>query len=160
VKKKTRILWIEDGGRNEFVRLAAPFFMSDDLDLTIAENASDGVLLVLREEFQAVLVDIRLPPGEDPLWIELYKSSGKNPISARLGSHVLQSILGSATAKIRLPKPISWIDASKVGVLSIETREEIDDELTCLGITVYREKRVPLADRALLDLARAVLERQ
>jgi hypothetical protein len=157
MKTKKRILWIEDGARHELVRLSAPVSMSDGFDLEIAESASDGVRKLLRDEFQVLIVDIRLPPGDDARWIQLYNECGRDPISARLGGHILHSVLASPTARVPLSLPPAWLTAQRIAILSVESKLELAAELAPLRIAVYEQKRAGLPNTTLLDVAARVL---
>ena len=47
------------------------------------------------EEFDAVVVDVRLPPGDDPYWKELHRKAGRDKVHAELGLQLLRWLLES-----------------------------------------------------------------
>jgi hypothetical protein len=156
--QKRRVLWVEDGARYDLVNIAAPVYMHGKYDLVIAEDASSGIACLLKDIFDAIIVDIRIPPGNDKDWINLYKMSAVNKISARLGLDFLYTILGNPNAKINLgDKRPAWITPAKVGVLTVESQLELDDHLKRLQITVYYHKRVEMPEEILLNLIENIL---
>lgn len=156
--KKYRILWVEDGARFDLPHLAAPVFMEGCYDLCIVENVSDCITYLQNHEFDAVIMDIRLSPGDDQSWIELYKKAGTDKVAARLGLRLLYSLLGSAEAEVKLDNPPSWINAGKIGVFTVESKTELDEHLRKLGITVYQQKKADVSESVLLDLIKDVLK--
>jgi DNA-binding NtrC family response regulator len=63
--QKRRVLWVEDGARYDLVNMAAPVYMDGKYDLIIAEDASSGIDYLLKDTFDVIIVDIRIPPGGD-----------------------------------------------------------------------------------------------
>ena len=156
--QKRRVLWVEDGARYDLVNMAAPVYMDGKYDLVIAEDASSGMAYLLNDTFDAIIVDIRIPPGIDNEWIKLHKDSGADKVSARLGLHFLYSILGHQNAKINLgDRRPAWITPAKIGVFTVESRLELDAHLKRLQITVYHQKRAETPEEILLQLIEAVL---
>jgi hypothetical protein len=151
--KKCRVLWVEDGARYDLVNIAAPVYMDGDYDLVIAEDASSGIAYLLSDVFDVIIVDIRLPPGDDKEWINLHKKSGADKVSARLGLDFLYTVLGHQSAKINLGnKRPDWIVSAKIGVLTVESQLELDEHLKQLQIKVYYHKRVEMPEEILLKL--------
>jgi DNA-binding NtrC family response regulator len=73
--KKIKVLWVEDSARLDLPHLAAPIYMDGNYDLVVAETVSDGIAHIQNENFDAIIVDIRIPPGDDPRWIKQYHKS-------------------------------------------------------------------------------------
>jgi hypothetical protein len=159
MKQKNKVLWVEDAARYDLAHLAAPVIMDGGYDLVVAENASDGIAQLLQSIFDAIVVDIRIPPGNDKAWINLYEMSGYEKVSARLGRCFLYTILGHPNAEIKLDKRPEWIIAEKVGVLTVESHLELDEDLKELGITVYHQKHSETPETILLELIEKVLKR-
>lgn len=155
---KYRVLWVEDGARYDLVNMAAPVYMDGHFDLVIAEDASSGIVYLLKETFDVIIVDIRLPPGNNRDWIILHQKSGAEKVSARLGLEFLYTILGNQNAKISLgdSRP-EWITPTKIGVLTVESQLELDDHLKNLQITVYYHKRAEMPEEILLTLIKSVI---
>lgn len=158
MKEKHRILWIEDGARFDLPYLAAPVYMDGGYDLFVAETIADGLAYLQRHEFDAIIMDIRVPPGNDVQWNALYKKAGRNKVMARLGLKLLYSLLDHPEAEIKLPVLPAWINAKKIGVLTVESYSEIKEHLNKLGIQIYQQKHANIADSVLLDLIKQVLK--
>lgn len=159
MKRKHPILWIEDGARFDLPYLAAPVYMDGGYDLFVAETIADGITHLQRREFDAIIMDIRVPPGNNAQWNKIYKEAGRNKVTARLGLKLLYSLLNHPEAEIKLPARPDWITAKKIGVLTVESYPELKDHLDKLGITVYQQKHANIADVVLLDLIKQVLEK-
>jgi hypothetical protein len=157
--QKYRVLWVEDGARYDLAHLAAPVYMDGKYDLVIAEDASAGMAVVLMDRFDVIIVDIRIPPGDEPNWIKLYQGNGTEKIAARLGLSLLYTFLGHPDAKIDLgSRRPAWITPARVGVLTVESQLELHDDLTKLGITIHGHKRAETSDEILLELIQRVLD--
>ena len=149
---KTRVLWIEDGAFSELMSLGAPIYSSGLYDLTIALTAGEGYQHLLGKEFDAVIVDIRLPPGSDPFFIKAFKQLNSK-VAARLGLRLLQRVL-APTGEHTVP---DWINPKRFGVFTVETLVEIEHELEELGIKVYRQKTETLPKTVILNIIEEIL---
>jgi len=157
MKQKRKILWVEDEARHDMVQLIAPVIMDGGYDIVVAENASDGIAQLLQYKFEAIIVDIRIPPGDDPAWIDLYEKSGKEKVAARLGRHFLYTILGNPNAKINLgEKRPKWITSEMIGLLTVETDPELADDLKALVLNVYYQKGAETPETILLDIIKEI----
>ncbi len=159
MKEKRKVLWIEDGARRDLPHLTAPVYMEGGYDLVVAEDASAGVRLLEQEEYDAIIVDIRLPPGDDPGWIRLYKRAGSDKVAARLGLQLLYAMLGSPRAEFHWEDRPAWITPDRIGVLTVEGQGELTSDLVELRIEAFRfqQKDAGAPDTVLLDLIRRVL---
>lgn len=160
--QKRKVLWIEDGALGDFDELLGPVNIDGSYDLSIALDASQGIEFIMQTEFDAVIVDIRLPPGDDKQWQRIYYSPETNKDAARLGLLVLRSLLPSKTGKINEVKFKSipdWIRAEKFGVLTVENQGEVMKDLQDLSISMraYRQKNINPSDTVLLELIEIVL---
>ena len=72
MQARKRILWVEDSARFELANVLGPIFASHRYDLTLAENASAAAGYLWRRQFDAIIVDVRLPPGPDYFWRSIY----------------------------------------------------------------------------------------
>jgi hypothetical protein len=154
---KPKVLWIEDGAFDEMAKFAGPVYSSGEYDLIVALDATEAEFQLLNpgNEFAAVIVDIRIPPGPVEKWINLYRKYWSDKIEAQLGKHLLYSILKHPDAEIKLQDIPQWIKPEKFGVFTIESKETIEGDLKKLGITVFKQKTadesvVPVS--TLLDL--------
>lgn len=157
MKTITRVLWIEDGARFDLQELAAPVIVDGRFELVIAENVTEGVEWLTKEKFDVIIVDIRLPPGPGEKWIELYRESREKRKAARLGRHLLFTILHHDDAEVKIDQlPKGGIVSSQVGVLSVETRRELEADLTRLNIKHCETKHAGTPNTLLLDLIERV----
>lgn len=158
---KTRILWIEDDALVDLRNLTGPIYISGKYDLVLAFDATEGMRYLMDEEFHVVIVDIRIPPGDDPQWIKIYNDYGKYKVKARLGIHLLQAVLKYPNAKYRMkgstPK---WIHYTKFGVFTVENLNDVVNELKQLRITVFEQKTAKSNHKVLLDIVEKILREQ
>ena len=154
--KKIRALWIDDGAITDLVELTGPVYASGRYTLDIAANISEAIAEIQRREFDAVIVDIRLPPGNLPEWIELYRRGGQSRAAAHLGLDFLDSCLRAKPAVPLNPRP-AWLSPDRFAVFSVEEREVVEAQVKSLGVKVYHVKEVDPPRRTLIDLIEKVL---
>ena len=154
---KPKVLWIEDGALIEASQFVGPVYTSGKYDLTIALDISEGVRQLMNSEFDAIIVDIRIPPGDDKKWIKFYSQSAFNKIQARLGRLLLYSLLIPSEAKVPIENIPQWIEPNKFGVLTVESRDELEADLEKLGIKVYRQKTAVMPVTVLLELIEEII---
>lgn len=152
-----KILWIEDEATADMRNLAGPLYGSGQYDLVVAFNASEGERQMMKSEFDAVVVDIRIPPGSDQNWIELYSQSGQNKSMARLGLQLLYSLLKPKQDGVKLDNIPAWITPDRFGLLTVETRREVEEDLKNLHIQVYRQKTEQLPFNTLVEVIEQIL---
>jgi CheY-like chemotaxis protein len=170
VQVKKRVLWVEDSARFELASVLGPIFASHRYDLTLAENASTAAEYLRRRQFDAIIVDIRLPPGAHRYWRSIYKDAGSDRTNAKLGLALLSWLLaggkghGQSKAKAKPPgndsvplRPAWQIPPAQIGVFSVENRGEIGGDLQALGVSIQHEKRPGLPDTILLDIVTEIL---
>ncbi len=154
---RPRALWIEDGARSELSHLSGPVLYDGRIELVLAEDLTTAVEYLLEEEFDAVVVDVRLPPGDDPYWKELHRKAGRDKVHAQLGLQLLRWLLEPGH-KPELAAAPSWLDAKRVAVFSVDTKSEILNTLHALGIELIQQKRADLPDTILRELIDRLLE--
>ena len=152
-----KALWIEDSARLELSNLTGPVFFNGTCELTLAEDVTTAVDLMLADPFDAIIVDIRLPPGRDPEWGAHYRRTGSNKVNAQLGLRLLRWLLG-IDPSIYSKSPPGWISADLIGVFTVESRREVQEDLDELGITVFQEKNADIPDNILDELIRRLLQ--
>ena len=134
---KTKFLWIEDNARTDLKHLLAPVYMSGKYDPVIAPTVSEGIYRMRHAEFPAVIVDIRLLPGNDSDWETLYTKLGSEKGSARLGLHLLYSLFGPRPDDVKIEDMPKWIEPKRFGVLTVEDLGgELGEALRSFHITV------------------------
>jgi len=156
---KPRVLWIEDSARLELTNLTGPIYFAGKYDFNMAEDVTTAVNLLLSEEFDVVIVDIRLPPGIDPQWSKLYRRMGADKIQAQLGMKLLYWLLSQDRSIYAQPPP-NWINPLQVGVFTVESPNEIQKDLNQLNVTTFQQKVAGLPDTILLDLIERLLDQR
>ena len=156
---RRKILWVEDGAFIEVSSFTGPLFTSAKYDLDVALNVTDAIRKIKETEFDAVIVDIRIPPGLDRAWENLYSESGYNKIGARLGIQLLFSLLKPGMSEVKLENIPSWVSPEKFGVFSVESVEEVKKELKQLDISLnhFQQKITTMPKTALLELIEKVI---
>jgi CheY-like chemotaxis protein len=151
---------VEDEAHSELQYLYAPVVVAG-FDLHVAGDASQAVAELQTRKFDAVIVDIRIPPGHDRRWIDLYERAGADPAAAKLGIHLLRALLsggrGDAGISLRTEEVPKWLKPQLCGVFSVEVGSDVDSDLKEHGLTVSRVKGPDLDIFALLDLIKEVL---
>ncbi len=165
---KSRVLWVEDSARFDLQHMLGPIFASRRYDLTLAENATSGADYLRQRNFDAVVVDVRLPPGTHPYWRAIYNNAGADRTNAKLGLPLLGWLLDRIDALRRAgidiadhetpPRRPKWdVSPQQIGVFSVENRGEIGPALELLGVDFLQEKRPGLPDSVLIDIVDELL---
>ncbi len=155
--KKTPVLWVEDSARFELANFMGPIYASRKYELTLAEDATAATRYLHTIKFDAIIMDIRIPPGRDRHWSALYQRAGSDKTTAQLGLVLLTWLLRHDYFNSNgLLKPIP-VKPSQVGVFSVEGELEIGRQVKDLGISVFLEKRPGLRDTTLRELIDTVL---
>jgi len=167
---KTKFLWIEDNARTDLKHLLAPVYMSGEYDPVIAPTVAEGVYQLEHTEFAAVIVDIRLLPGNNHDWETLYIKLGRERGTARLGLCLLYSIFDPRpddveldTIRQRMKDARYWINAKRFGVLTVEDLDpsrDLGQALTSFGITVSEQKTARTPNTTLLGMVRRIVSPQ
>lgn len=156
---KRRVLWIEDSAFNENTMLATPVYLSGKYDLTIALTATDGYDALQRQEFDAIVVDIRISPGDDQRWVDTYYRSFESLKAARLGLKLLDVVLTGPKEQWRELLPATARDPERYGVLTVEGINELRHDLSRLGVSVYRDKGRSETPDTLLQMLEEITNR-
>jgi hypothetical protein len=156
---KTKVLWIEDGARNEVEHFLGPLYADGNFSLTLAEDATDGMLNIERNEYSVVIVDILLMPGDDERWWRLCDDKKENK-GRRIGLELLRTMLGSDKAIIKLAERKEWLKPDIVGVISVEGDSILVDELNSMGIKHYVRKDLYTPRTALRDMVRSIASKR
>lgn len=148
---KPRVLWIEDSARFELRNLVGPLFFSGKFDFNLAEDVTTAMHFLQAKPYDALIVDVRLPPGIDNTWRNLYQQTGFDKVHAQLGLKLLRWLI-ARDASIYPEPPPDWITPHKIAVFTVESKQEIQQHLDDLGIRIFKQKSAGLADTVLLDL--------
>jgi hypothetical protein len=139
--EKHNVLWIEDGAFAEMSQMSAPIYVSGKYDLVIAENAPEGLQQLMRKdkEFGTIIVDIRLPPGDDEQFLKIYLDKNESKVAARLGLALLKCVLTDVENSLI---PSHHKEAKRFGIFTVEGRGELADDLKALnleGVKIYQK---------------------
>ena len=188
-KARKRMLWIEDSAHFELAETLAPVYYDGRYTVHLAETVTDAIDRLSRasEPYDAVIVDIRLPPGEHKLWQKLYALTIRNRVETQLGLVFLYWLVGKqplgedagklrkslwqikqASMEQKLPdvkklrQRVKGLhnapaDVGGLAVFTVEGRKQICSHLRHLGIEVYAQKKVETPDDILLRLAEEVI---
>lgn len=154
---KIRVLWIEDNARNDLYHLAGPVMIDGRYKLDIAADATEAIDYLSSEPYDAVIVDIRIPPGNDAAW----RASAQNVFPNRLGLNLLEYLFGGKKPKENSPSFKHNCRPEKYGVLTVEGLDEIAPNLNSFRISIdnYRQKNTNLRYTALLDLITQIIHK-
>jgi len=155
---KPRVLWIEDSARFELNNLTGPIYFYGKYDFQQAENVTSAIEFLKVKEYDALIVDIRLPPGNDPYWRELYRKAELEGGGEKLGIKFLYWLL-ARDGSYSHPAP-SWVRPDRIAVFTVENHLEVRGNLDDLGIDLFKQKTTGLADTTLLDLIKELLNRK
>jgi len=147
---KTKVLWIEDSARLELRNLTGPIYISGEYDMNLAEDATTAVRYLQTKEYDAVILDMRLPPGIDDYWIRVYRDRGEDKADARLGLELAYWLLNGGT-DFSAKRP-DWIKPQHVGVFTVENDPTLHGSLEYLKVKVFEHKTAGLPDTILIEI--------
>ena len=153
-----RVLWIDDDADTGLASFLAPLIFDPDLHLQTATNASEAVESLSEDEFDAVIIDVRLPPGSATEWIDLYRMQSVDSGRPRLGLALLRSLLQPESGPIQLQSIPAWVTPKRFGLLTVESFHEFRDELGRLDLLV-RQKQADTSAKELRELIDSILAR-
>lgn len=148
-------MWVEDSARLELRNLTGPVYFSGKYDFQLAEDVTQAINFLTVKPFDALIIDIRLPPGLNVCWQALYRKSGADKVKAQLGLKLVSWLLGDDVGCNQTPP--NWVDVKRIAVFSVESPTEIEPHLHEFGIGLYLQKAAGLPDTALLELINRVL---
>lgn len=156
-----KVLWIEDNADNDLYHLTSPVYIDGQFQLDIATNASEAFFYLNKRGYDVIIVDIRIPPGQDPRWRKKHDNlmRSKHANSNRLGLELLRSIFGEAEEVPSLQVDEN-LHPNRYGVFTVERREELQTELAKMQLTSikYQRKNAMMPHTALLDFIKKVSE--
>ncbi len=117
-----QILWIEDEADTSLLEFRTKLEMNFDYNLEVVRTASDAILQLKENVFHAIVIDVRIPPGEEESWSKLY-IDGKNGLQfEQLGIHLIHEILKHDSIVHKDNQ-----NAKKIGIFSIEQINDIQE---------------------------------
>lgn len=154
-----KVLWIEDNADNDLYHLTSPVYIDGQFHLDIASNASEGFFYLNQRGYDVIIVDIRIPPGKDPVWSAKFEKLRKsnNANSSRLGLELLRCIFDEKEQQPTL-KITQNLSPDRYGVFTVERLDELKADLQKLNLTAikYRRKNAIMPHTALLDFIKEV----
>lgn len=160
-----KILWIEDNAEADLFHLLAPVNVDGRFDVDIAVNATEGYTYLGKHIYDVVIVDTRIPPGDEKHWVdcaERIQRQEENPI-LRLGLEMLGAIFISPQA---LANGLSGIrsentEIEKYCIFSIDPKAElISEEKRGLEQIAYERKTATMPRNILVQIICKALARQ
>jgi hypothetical protein len=146
---KTKVLWVEDSARLELRNLLGPVYISGDYDLSLAEDATDAVRKMQTNMYEAIILDMRIPPGADEHWIKIYREREEDKASARLGLELANWMFNGHSFPYQPP---NWIKPYHVGVFTVEDDPALHAQLDTLKIETFEHKIAGIPDTILIDI--------
>ena len=165
-RKRINVLWIEDGAAVEVPHLTSPLITSGRYNLMIAKNATEGVRLLVdsEQEFDVVIFDLHLAPGDDTELIRRYQASAqRHDPDDSIGMSVLMDLFGPTDkARHKVAERPAWLTPNRVGLLTVEPGSNVTANLHTMGIDTnsYMQKGAELPDTALKDLVDRIYGRR
>jgi hypothetical protein len=146
---KTKVLWVEDSARLELRNLLSPVYISGGYDLSLSEDATDAIRKLQTNIYEAIILDMRIPPGADENWIKIYREREEDKASARLGLELANWMFNGHSFPYQPP---DWIKPHHVGVFTVEDDPALHAQLESLKIGIYEHKTAGIADTILIDI--------
>ena len=112
----TKILWIDDNLSQDLTDIRMSLIMEDDFDTHFARDATEARNLLLKESFDVIIFDLRLPAGADDFWNERRAQREE-----KYGRVLLKMIRGNEDGQF------SHLKDAKIGVFTIEPKEANKD---------------------------------
>lgn len=152
---KTKVLWVEDSARLELRNLTGPIYISGEYDMNLAEDATTAVRYLLTKEYDAIILDMRLPPGIDDYWIRIYRDKGEDKADARLGLELADWLFnGRSGFPVKQP---GWIKPHHIGVFTVENDPALHSRLDYLKIKIFQHKVAGLPDTILIEMINKIM---
>lgn len=156
-----KVLWIEDDALFDLNGLAAAVHTSLKYKLVIARNVTEAVDSILKNEYDVIIVDVRLPPGGDERWARLFinaRAEVEQNLGNKLGLQLLYTLLAQGDDRvIRVAIP-DWVSPDRFAVFTVEEYTTIERHLSSLGVKFHVKKKAGLPRRTLRDLIDQVLQ--
>lgn len=165
-RKRIDVLWIEDGAAVEVPHLTTPLFVSGRYNLVIAKDAGEGVrrIKASNQQFDVVIFDLHLPPGNDEELIRRYQASAQRyALKSPLGMSILIDLFDPAELdRPRVIERPEWLTQDRIGILTVVPISNVIDTMNRLGIDKrsFVQKGATMPATALMDLVDAIYQRR
>lgn len=160
IKMTKNVLWMEDNALIDLQEFTPAILLNNRYNLDFALDSSMAENMLKDKEYDVIIVDIRLMPGNGIKWNKLYNDKGGNHISARLGLWLMYGYLKPEESPIIIEDIPSWINEKIIGILTVEKLAELSPHLKILNIEddQYRNKKSD--PNILLELIEHILSRE
>lgn len=154
-----RFLWIEDALESDLQEVLNHLYVDGIYHPVHTTTATDGYNKLIADRFDAVIVDIRIPPGSDKRWRDLYMKFGERKDEARLGMHLLDGLFRPASVEIRNLVCPDWLLPQRVGIISVESSLELGIPSKRWGIDQYLRKGSQLDPEQVISMLTVLVSR-
>lgn len=180
---KKSVLWIEDDAAYNLDYLASPLIMDPHYDLTLAVTITEALhFLRSRAAYDAIVFDLRVPPGSQSGWKTLHQELSQSKTAAQLGFHLMVGLLGlthplhDKHGLVIQPLLRERVTVQNIGIMSVDVKSTILRELGRIDIgdekrptmtnlknrieseSFYKHKEVGMNNRSLLQLVKAIID--
>ena len=149
--RPAKVLWIEDEADSILPHLIVHAELQCGHIVVNAPDATHAMSQLYDDEFDVVILDVRLPPGMDEKWIRRFQGAAGRTETPRLGIELIKEALADNDPKA------SWLTPEKIAVFTVEPPQMLENEMQELGIATYRRKTIDVREEELSDLISAVL---
>ncbi len=153
---KKRVLWIDDTEDSMMDPLATTVIINRNYELTISPDASDAQRLLCSEEYDAIIVDLRIPPGDDKEWISLFLKFRRGKLAGELGLELISSFVNPEKSLIKQKVIPAWISPHKFGIFTVISKSDIENEVNRLGVRVYFQKTAHCPRDLIIKITEAI----
>lgn len=180
---KKSVLWIEDDAAYNLDYLASPLIMNPRYDLVLAANISEALhSLRSRATYDAIVFDLRVPPGNQANWKALHQELSQARTAAQLGFYLLLGLLDLRHPMhhkhdLQIPPLLKGrVNVQNIGIMSVDVSSTILHELRDMRVrdaqqsvmlnlqsrvestSFYKQKQVGMSNRSLLELVKAIID--
>jgi hypothetical protein len=149
-----KVLWVEDGARHDYRHYLVPVYLESKIHLQTVEDATQAVSMLRSTKYDALILDVRIFPGQDPFWVEKFRHASNDKAEAQLGIELMHFMLDGAKSGI----PTGWINLSSVAFFTVEDWSYVQQKLRIqIDEKQYERKRIDSPDDILLQLIKRVI---
>lgn len=165
-RERISVLWIEDGAAVEVPHLTTPLFVTGRYNLVIAKDAGEGIRLLGRpgEQFDVVILDLHLAPGDNAHLIERYQARPQSyDPNTSIGMSILIDLFDpDREDDLRVILRPDWLTPDRIGLLTVEPISNVSETLLRLGIDErsFVQKGATMPATALKDLVDHIYRRR
>jgi hypothetical protein len=158
------VLWIDDQATISGSKFFGPIAMTGKIQLVPVLNASEALNLILTKQYDAIIVDVRIPPGDHQGFHEYHIKKGCANQESRLGIQLLYMVFNPTDnpldiePNMQLEHYPDWLKPEMVGLFTCETDNILKSDIEKLRIKHYRFKSATSGKTLLLELIEEILK--